>query len=122
VFAVGDVCQKGSSAEMTSVDDNKTYPSKEERMHLRLDSKVKSRIGRAAAITGQSLTDFSVSALVAKADQILECDDTLLLTSDEYSFFLNALDDDRKPSKRSCVAARRYRRGSRKRARYHVEN
>jgi hypothetical protein len=32
----------------------------------------------------------------------------------EYSFFLKALDDDRKPSKRSRAAAKRHQKGVRK--------
>ena len=71
--------------------------------HFRLDPKIKARVARAAAITGQGLTAFAVSTLSEKADQILARRDTILLTSDEYSFFLNALAEDRKPSKRSVA-------------------
>ena len=79
-------------------------------MHFRLDPKIKARVARAAAIRCQGLTDFAVSALSEKADQILARHDTILLTTVEYSFFLNALAKDRKPSKRSRAAAKRYQR------------
>lgn len=69
-------------------------------------------MARAAAITGQGLTDSPVSTLSEKADQILARHDTILLTSDEYHFFLKALDDDREPSKRSRAAVKRYRRAT----------
>ena len=105
---------------MAIVDPKKTQISEKDRMHFRLDPKIKARVARAAAITGQGLTDFAVSTLSEKADQILARHDTILLTSDEYSFFLNALDDDRKPSKRARAAAKRYRRGRRKGVRYQV--
>lgn len=36
-----------------------------------------------------------------RPDQILERHNTILLTSHDYRFFLKALDDDCKPSKRS---------------------
>jgi uncharacterized protein (DUF1778 family) len=104
---------------MATVDQKKTQISERDRMHFRLDPKIKARVARAAAITGQGLTDFAVSTLSEKADQILARHDTILLTSDEYSFFLNALDDDTKPSKRSRAAAKRYRRGRRKGVRHH---
>jgi uncharacterized protein (DUF1778 family) len=97
---------------MATVDPKKAQTSDKDRMHFRLDAKIKARVARAAAITGQGLTDFAVSTLSEKADQILARHDTVLLTSDEYSFFLNALDEDRKPSKRSRAAAKRYGRGS----------
>lgn len=90
------------------------YPKKpeasdEDRLHLHLDPKIKARIARAAAITGEGLTDFAVSTLSEKADQGIARHDTILLVSDEYNFFLKALDDDRKPSKRSRGPAKRYR-------------
>lgn len=66
-------------------------------------------------------TDVTAS-LSEKAGQILDRHDTILLTSDEYTFFLNALAEDRKPSKRSRAAAKRYRLGHRKGVRYHVGN
>jgi uncharacterized protein (DUF1778 family) len=105
---------------MATVDPKKTQTSEKDRMHFRLDTKIKARVARAAAITGQGLTDFAVSALSEKADQILARHDTILLTSDDYRFFLNALAEDRKPSKRSLSTAKRYRRGQRKGVRYHV--
>jgi uncharacterized protein (DUF1778 family) len=107
---------------MATVDSKKPQTSEKGRMHFRLDPKIKARVARAAAITGQGLTDFAVSTLSEKADQILARHDTILLSSDEYSFFLKALDDDPKPSKRSRAAAKRYRRGRRKGVRYRVDN
>ncbi|HXU35301.1 MAG TPA: DUF1778 domain-containing protein [Blastocatellia bacterium] len=107
---------------MPTVDAKKQQTGQKDRMHFRLDPKIKARVARAAAITGQGLTDFAVSTLSEKADEILARHDTILLTSDEYKFFLKALDDDRKPSKRSRDAAKRYQRGARKGVRYHVDS
>jgi uncharacterized protein (DUF1778 family) len=89
-------------------------------MNFRLDPKIKARVARAAAIAGQGLTDFAVSTLSEKADQILARHDEIFVTSDEYGFFLNALAGPHKPSKRSCAAATLYRQGRRKGLRYHV--
>lgn len=77
---------------------------------------------RADAITGQRPSDFEVSAFSKKAAQIRDRDDSIVLPSDEHRFFLNALAEDRKPSKRSSAAAKQYRRGNRKGVRYHVDN
>jgi uncharacterized protein (DUF1778 family) len=107
---------------MATVDPKKTQTSDKDRMNFRLDPKIKARVARAASVTGQGLTDFAVSALSEKADQVLARHDTILLTSDEYKFFLNALADDQKTSKRSRAAAKRYRRGLRNGVRYHVGN
>lgn len=107
---------------MATVDAKKTRTEDKHRMHFRLDPKIKARVAQAAAITGQGLTDFAVSTLSEKADQILERHDSIVLTSDDYGFFLDALADKRKPSKRSLAAARRYRRGRRRGVRYRIDN
>lgn len=54
---------------MATIDANKTRTSEKVRMELRLDRKIKERVARAAAISGQGLTDFAVSTLSEKARQ-----------------------------------------------------
>jgi uncharacterized protein (DUF1778 family) len=88
-------------------------------MHFRLDPRIKERVSRAAAITGQGLTDFAVSALSERADEVLERYESVLLNDKDYQFFLNALDRARKPSSQSRAAAARYRRVRRKSGGYH---
>ena len=100
---------------------NVRTPDKD-RMHFRLAPEIKERVVRAAAITGQGLTDFAVSALKEVADEILERHDSVLLNRKDYHFFLKSLDDHRKPSRRSRLAAARYRRGRRKGVRYRLVN
>src|SRR5258708_33587379 len=91
-----------------------------DRMHFRLNPDIKARVARAAAITGQGLTDFAVSALSERANEILERHDTVTLDAEDYSFFLKSLDRSRKPSKSSRAAAARYRRGLREGVRHRV--
>jgi uncharacterized protein (DUF1778 family) len=90
-------------------------------MNFRISPEIKAQVVRAAAITGQDLTDFAVSTLNEKALAVLDRHDTIVLDRSDYDFFLKALDSrGRKPSKRSQAAARRYRQGRRSGARYHV--
>jgi uncharacterized protein (DUF1778 family) len=93
---------------------------RQSRMNFRLAPEVKDRVARAAALAGQDLTEFAVIALSEKANEIIERHDNLILESEDYGFFLAALDDDRstEPSERSLKAAARYRRGRRKGVRY----
>src|SRR5437868_14037551 len=93
---------------------------KKARMNFRLDAEIKERVARAAAITGQELTDFAVSTLSLRADEIIEKHTNLTLNSSDYDFFLASLNDDKKPSKRSRNAAERYRKGRRKGVKYIV--
>ena len=92
------------------------------RMHFRLEPKLKERVVRAAAISGQGLTNFAVAALSEKADEILDRHESLELTAEEHRFFLQALSEDRKPSKRSLDAAKKYRAGTRKAVRFRVDH
>lgn len=97
---------------------NKDLAIKKARMNFRLDAEIKERVARAAAITGQDLSDFAVSTLSLRADEIIEKHINLTLNNEEYEFFLTSLSDDTKPSKRSRSAAERYRKGKRKGVKY----
>ena len=93
--------------------------SNKDRMHFRVDPEIKARVTRAAAITGQGLTDFAVAALSKRADEILERHERILLNRNDYNFFLRSLDRTTRPSRRSRTAASRYRTGRRKGIEYH---
>lgn len=92
------------------------------RLNFRLSPEIKARVARAATVVGQDLTEFAVSTLSQKADEVLEKHDNVLLGSADYQFFLDALSQTEtgKPSKKSQKAADKYRRGTRKGARYEL--
>lgn len=98
----------------------KVLTQNKDRMNFRLHPEIKERVARAAAITGQELTDFAVSALSERADEVLGRHESLLLTSEDYEYFLGALDEDRETSGRSRAAAERYRRGRREGVKYRL--
>jgi len=97
----------------------KNQPS---RLNFRLAPEIKARVARAATIVGQDLTEFAVSTLSRKADEVLEKHDNVLLGSEDYQFFLDALSEEKvsEPSAKSKKAADKYRRGTRKGARVHL--
>lgn len=94
--------------------------SEQSRLNFRLAPTVKERVVKAAALSGQDLTEFAVATLSEKANLIIEQHDNLLLGSEEHEFFLKALVDTTvsEPSERSRTAAERYRQGTRKGVRY----
>ena len=97
--------------------------SQQSRLNFRLAPEIKARVARAATVVGQDLTEFAVATLSQKADEVLEKHDRVLLGSEDYQFFLDALSaaaDTGKSSKKSKKAADEYRRGTRKGARYHL--
>ena len=105
---------------MPVVKDKNTR--EQSRLNFRLAPEIKARVARAATIVGQDLTEFAVSTLSQKADEVLERHDNVLLGSKDYQFFLDALGaaDAGEPSEKSSSAADEYRRGTRKGARYHL--
>src|SRR5713101_5290439 len=84
---------------MTFAKAKKVSTADKDRIHFRLSPDIKARVARAAAITGQGLTDFAVSALSERANEILEQHDTMTLDAEDYSFFLKSLDRSRKPAR-----------------------
>lgn len=104
-----------------SVTENKNT-ERQSRLNVRLSTAVKERVARAATIVGQDLTEFAVSTLSQKADEVIKKHDSVLLGSEDYRFFLDALsvEETGEPSEKSNKAADRYRRGKRKGARYQI--
>lgn len=92
------------------------------RLNFRLSPEVKARVARAATITGQDLTEFAVSTLIQKADEVIEKHGSLLLESEDYQFFLASLSESEtaEPSNKSVQAAEKYRRGLRKGVKYRL--
>lgn len=75
---------------------------------MRLSSAHKALIKRAAAIRGQPVSAFAVSALLERAEEVVARHDTTTLSSSDFARFLSILDDDR-PNARLRAAVRRQR-------------
>lgn len=103
-----------------SVNKQKKQTLEVNRMNFRLSPEIKAKIVRAAAITGQQLTDFAVSTLNEKADEILEQHNSIVLKSEDYEFFLASLSEEKEPSLNSLKAASRYKQGQRKGVKHHI--
>jgi len=110
---------KPAAKAATKVTDSRSRQEKS-RLNFRLAPEIKARVVRAASLAGQDLTEFAVAALSEKASEVIEQHDHLLLSSDDYNFFLNTLDaqDVSEPSERASAFADKYRRGTRKGVRY----
>jgi uncharacterized protein (DUF1778 family) len=114
--------KRSSKKLVTEMNLGSQTSNEQSRMNIRLSSAIKERVARAAALSGQDLTEFAVATLTEKADMVIERHDYLLLGSEEHEFFLNALSETNvsEPSERSRSSAERYRQGIRKGVRYHL--
>jgi uncharacterized protein (DUF1778 family) len=72
-------------------------PTKSDRIELRLTRQQKSEIERAAAISGRSVTDFSVPLLVKEAEQIIRVERDLHMSKESWDAFNEILDRPAKP-------------------------
>lgn len=93
------------------------------RLNVRVSPEIKARIARAADILDQDLTEFAVSTLNERAVNVIDKHDHIVLSAEEYRFFLDALDEPAKePSEYSRRALAEYRRGARNGVKYEFED
>lgn len=76
------------------------------RLDMRVEPRAKALIERAAALTGQTITDFAVSNLVEFAMATIERHERLMLSDRDRDRFLAALDRPSKPLPELAKAAR----------------
>lgn len=82
----------------------------EARLNFRLPQHLKKLIERAAAQTGQTVSDFAVSTLTANARAVLQQDQITELSIRDRDLFLAMLDDTgSKPSRALVAAVKKYR-------------
>lgn len=86
-----------------------TTSPKSDRIEFRLPAQVKQTIVQAAEHAGQSLTDFAVSSLTAKAEAIIQQHERTMLTRRDRDLFLKLLDAS-SPNQALEDAARVYKR------------
>lgn len=67
-------------------------PTKSDRLELRLTREQKSEIERAAALSGRSVTDFSVPLLVKEAEQVIRIERELRMSQKSWDAFNEILD------------------------------
>lgn len=78
------------------------------RVDFRLDAKAKSLIEQAAALSGQTMSDFAKSVLVRKARHVVRKHRVIRLSERDYRAFIAALDADMEPNAALKRAAKRY--------------
>ena len=93
--------------------DSRTATSSQrrtERLEARIPAGLKNVFARAAALRGQTLTDFVVTTVTEAAQQVVRDQDILDLTRRDQIAFANALVNPPAPSAKLRSAARSFRR------------
>lgn len=86
-----------------------TSANSDARLNFRLASEFKETIEEAAALTGQTVSDFAISTLLMNARQVIREHDQTILTHRDRDAFMALLEDKKaRPNKSLAAAARRY--------------
>lgn len=87
-----------------------TAAKNDARLNVRLPSDLKQTIEQAAAVLGQSITDFTISTVVREARSVIQDAQVTRLSNRDRDAFLAALESaDAKPNSALKTAARHYK-------------
>ncbi|QTR52840.1 DUF1778 domain-containing protein [Thiothrix unzii] len=81
---------------------------RDERIDLRLSADIKALLTRAAAYSGVSVSSFLVASAAEQAKRLVAEQESLMLTTNDWNAFVNALDETDKPRPRLVAAMQRY--------------
>ena len=81
---------------------------KADRLQVRVDSRTKRILSRAAAYSGMSLSGFVVATALKEAEGVIARNETLTASREEWDRFFAALDDPAEPSRKLVDAIRRH--------------
>jgi uncharacterized protein (DUF1778 family) len=70
------------------------------RLNFRLPPEIKERIESAALVSGVTVTDFAVSVLAQRADEVLEHHQKRVLSNRDRDLFLKLLENPPEPNER----------------------
>jgi uncharacterized protein (DUF1778 family) len=88
---------------------SQTADLKRDRMHLRLDSKTKRKLERAAAYEDKAVSDFVLQNALAAADRVIDSHEQVTLSKTDWDIFFEALIKPPKANDALKKAARHYR-------------
>jgi uncharacterized protein (DUF1778 family) len=77
-----------------------TTPETYARLSCRVSARIKSRAEEAAAILGQSMTDFTESALADKAQAVLDQHERIILSERDFAQFVASLESPKPPTEK----------------------
>jgi len=80
------------------------------RLNCRVSARIKHEAEKAASVLGQSITDFTESALAEKAQSVLEKHQRITLSERDFARFVASLENPAPPTQALRTAINDYRR------------
>ena len=95
--------------------DGQAPPARDDGLAVPLTAEHRARVERAAAVLHQSVTEFAASAVLRKADAVLDPEDEPVryLSERDWKLLHDLLESDRGPNDALKAAAERYKRWER---------
>lgn len=97
---------------MKTVTQRKTAARDVARLNFRLPAKIKKRVEDAAVLSGVTVSDFAVAALVSSADAVLRQREERKMSDRDRDLFLALVEAPPKPNKALKKAAQKYKKRS----------
>lgn len=79
------------------------------RLNFRLPTEIKERIENAALVSGVTVTDFAITALAERSEEVLEKHQMRKLSDRDRNIFLNLIENPPKPNDKLKKAVKEYR-------------
>lgn len=79
-----------------------------DRVHFRVDARIKQRAEEAALILGQDLSTFAESALDEKAQAVIAREEKLVLSERDFARFVEAIENSAPPNQKLIDAAKAF--------------
>jgi uncharacterized protein (DUF1778 family) len=83
--------------------------SKEDRLSVRMPREIKNRLSRAAAIQGQTLSDFIVANMLPVAESVIKEHLYITVSERDYEILMKALNNPPKPNAALLKAVKAYK-------------
>ncbi len=87
-------------------------------MNIRVAAETKAQIERAAKVSRQSLTEFTTSAVVERAEEVLARYDQIVLSDRDYELFTQMMTAETEPTEIARQEAAEFREGQQEGSRY----
>ena len=95
-----------------------TRPRNDVQFNIRVPAETKEQIERAAKVARQSLTEFTKSAIVDRAEAVLSRHEQIILSDRDYELFMQIMTADTEPTALAMREAAEFKAGQMEGTRY----
>ena len=103
---------------MGTIAELKGKTRQDVQLNIRMAAETKERIERAAKVARQSLTEFTETAAIERADAVLTSHERIVLSERDYALFQEIMTAETEPTEKALQEAAEFRQGRKHGSRY----